>query len=115
VERLASKEGFRNYASTFVRGGIEASPCPWVGREADGLGLNALFYGELGVAMRPNQYSSEKRRKELEKKKKKEEKKLRHAEMKNKEREPGEGEGADGEGEGADGEVSGDSGEEPVD
>jgi hypothetical protein len=34
--------------------------------------------------MRPNQYSSEKRRKELEKKKKKEEKKLRHAELKNK-------------------------------
>jgi hypothetical protein len=33
--------------------------------------------------MRPNQYSSEKRRKELEKKKKKEEKKLRHAELKN--------------------------------
>jgi hypothetical protein len=32
--------------------------------------------------MRPNQYSSEKRRKELEKKKKKEEKKLRHAELK---------------------------------
>ena len=34
--------------------------------------------------MRPNQYNSEKRRKELEKKKKKEEKKLRHAELKNK-------------------------------
>jgi hypothetical protein len=43
--------------------------------------------------MRPNQYSSEKRRKELDKKKKKEEKKLRHAEMKNKP----EGEGAEGE------------------
>ncbi len=38
-----------------------------------------------GASMRPNQYSSEKRRKELEKKKKKEEKKLRHAELKNKE------------------------------
>ncbi|HET7839809.1 MAG TPA: hypothetical protein VFL04_08610 [Rectinemataceae bacterium] len=33
--------------------------------------------------MRPNQYSSEKRRKELEKKKKKEEKALRKAEQKN--------------------------------
>jgi hypothetical protein len=32
---------------------------------------------------RPNQYSSEKRRKELEKKKKKEEKLLRKAELKN--------------------------------
>ena len=43
--------------------------------------------------MRPNQYSSEKRRKELEKKKKKEEKKLRHAELKN---HPASEEGADG-------------------
>ena len=43
--------------------------------------------------MRPNQYSSEKRRKELEKKKKKEEKKLRHAELKN----HPEGEGVEGE------------------
>jgi hypothetical protein len=32
--------------------------------------------------MRPNQYSAEKRRKELEKKRKKEEKKRRHAELK---------------------------------
>jgi len=39
--------------------------------------------------MRPNQYSSEKRRKELEKKKKKEEKKLRHAELRNREKEGG--------------------------
>jgi hypothetical protein len=39
--------------------------------------------------VRPNQYSSEKRRKELEKKKKKEEKKQRHAELKNKEKEEG--------------------------
>jgi hypothetical protein len=48
--------------------------------------------------MRPNQYSSEKRRKELEKKKKKEEKKLRHAELKSKEKldqEGGEGEEGD--------------------
>jgi hypothetical protein len=44
--------------------------------------------------VRPNQYSSEKRRKELEKKKKKEEKKLRHAELKN--HPEGEGEGAEG-------------------
>jgi hypothetical protein len=43
--------------------------------------------------MRPNQYSSEKRRKELEKKKKKEEKKLRHAELKS----HPEGEGSEGE------------------
>lgn len=42
--------------------------------------------------MRPNQYSSEKRRKELEKKKKKEEKKLRHAELKS----HPEGEGPEG-------------------
>jgi hypothetical protein len=47
--------------------------------------------------MRPNQYSSEKRRKELEKKKKKEEKKLRHAELKSHpSEENAEGEAADG-------------------
>jgi hypothetical protein len=49
--------------------------------------------------MRPNQYSSEKRRKELEKKKKKEEKKLRHAELKNKpEGEEGQEDAEDAEG-----------------
>jgi hypothetical protein len=46
-----------------------------------------------GENVRPNQYSSEKRRKELEKKKKKEEKKLRHAELKS----HPEGEGVEGE------------------
>jgi hypothetical protein len=58
--------------------------------------------------MRPNQYSSEKRRKELEKKKKKEEKKLRHAELKN--RPEGESDGVEGQ-EGSDGEDGVEQGE----
>jgi hypothetical protein len=72
----------------------------------------ALNAGIRGEKMRPNQYSSEKRRKELEKKKKKEEKKLRHAELKSKEKDGSEGvEGAEDseDAEGAEGEASTDS------